>query len=67
MVELTVPAGSLQSALHAFREGGDGVYLGLKRFSCPEGATNLTIEELAKLRTVALKENKRSTSRSTPW
>ncbi|MGI6438392.1 MAG: DUF3656 domain-containing U32 family peptidase [Sphaerochaeta sp.] len=59
MVELTVPAGSLQSALHAFSEGGDGVYLGLKRFSARKGATNLTIEELAKLRTVALKENRK--------
>ncbi|NLZ77055.1 MAG: U32 family peptidase [Spirochaetales bacterium] len=59
MVELTVPAGSLQSALNAFSEGGDGVYLGLKRFSARTGATNLSIEELAKLRTVALKENKK--------
>ena len=58
MVELTVPAGSLQSALHALSEGGDGVYLGLKRFSARKGATT-TIEELAKLRTVALKENRK--------
>ncbi len=58
MVELTTPAGSLQSALHAFGEGSDGVYLGLKRFSARKGATNLTIEELAKLRTIALAEQK---------
>ena len=58
MIELTVPAGSLQSALHAFSEGADGVYLGLKRFSARKGATNLTVEELAGLRTVAQKEHK---------
>ncbi|MFA5699574.1 MAG: U32 family peptidase [Sphaerochaeta sp.] len=59
MVELTTPAGSLQSALAAFNEGSDGVYLGLKSFSARKGATNFTLEELAKLRNIALKENKR--------
>ncbi len=33
MSELAIPAGSMQCALVAFREGADAIYLGLKSFS----------------------------------
>jgi len=41
MIELTLPAGSLQAALHAFAGGADAVYLGLRQFSARKHATNL--------------------------
>lgn len=59
MTELALPAGSLQSALTAFKEGADAVYLGLKSFSARANATNFTFEDLAKLRQVALTEGKK--------
>jgi putative protease len=59
MTELALPAGSLQAALVAFSEGADAVYLGMKNFSARKGATNFTFEDLAKLRRVAMEQNKR--------
>jgi len=59
MTELALPAGSLQAALVAFSEGADAVYLGMKNFSARKGATNFTFEDLAKLRRVALEQEKR--------
>ncbi len=59
MTELALPAGSLQAALVAFSEGADAVYLGMKNFSARKGATNFTFEDLAKLRRVALEQDKR--------
>ena len=59
MTELALPAGSLQAALTAFKEGADAVYLGLKSFSARANATNFTFEDLAKLRQVALTEGKK--------
>ncbi len=59
MTELALPAGSLQSALIAFSEGADAVYLGLKSFSARAGATNFSYEDLSKLREVAKNQNKK--------
>ncbi len=59
MTELTLPAGSLQSALHAFEGGADAVYLGLHDFSARANAKNFSWEDLAKLKRVCLDQNKR--------
>lgn len=53
MMELALPAGSLQSALQAFKEGADAVYLGMRRFSARKGATNFSFDDLAALRKIA--------------
>lgn len=59
MTELALPAGSLQAALVAFSEGADAVYLGMKSFSARKMATNFSFEDLAKLRQVALTQDKK--------
>jgi putative protease len=59
MTELALPAGSLQAALTAFAEGADAVYLGMKSFSARKMATNFSFEDLAKLRQVALTQDKK--------
>ena len=59
MVELSLPAGSLQGALQAFAGGADSVYLGLKQFSARKGAVNFTLKEVAQLKTEALRQNKK--------
>ncbi|MFA7086942.1 MAG: peptidase U32 family protein, partial [Aliarcobacter sp.] len=59
MTDLSLPAGSLQSALQAFAGGADSVYLGLKSFSARKGATNFTLEEVAKLKKEAVNQGKR--------
>ncbi|MDD4449182.1 MAG: U32 family peptidase, partial [Sphaerochaeta sp.] len=59
MTELALPAGSLQAALTAFAEGADAVYLGMKSFSARKMATNFSFEDLAKLRQVALSQDKK--------
>jgi len=48
-MEISLPAGNLQSALSAFKGGGDSVYLGLKDFSARKGAENFSFEDLSKL------------------
>lgn len=53
MTELALPAGSLQAALQAFKEGADAVYLGLQQFSARKGAANFTFEDLSRLKQVA--------------
>ena len=58
MSELAIPAGSMQSALIAFREGADAVYLGLKNFSARKNAANFTFEEYSKLWKYAKSINK---------
>lgn len=58
MSELAIPAGSMQSALVAFREGADAVYLGLKNFSARKNAANFTFEEYSKLWKYAKSINK---------
>lgn len=59
MTELAMPAGSIQSALVAFRDGADAIYLGLKSFSARKSATNFSLEEYSKIYRYA-KENKKS-------
>ena len=59
MTELALPAGSLQAALVAFSEGADAVYLGMKSFSARKMAVNFTLEDLAKLRQIALSQGKK--------
>ncbi len=59
MIELTLPAGSLQAALHAFAGGADAVYLGLRQFSARKHATNFTFDELARLKQEAVRQDKR--------
>ena len=59
MIELTLPAGSLQAALHAFAGGADAVYLGLRQFSARKHATNFSFDELAQLKQEALRQDKR--------
>ena len=59
MTDLSLPAGSLQAALQAFAGGANSVYLGLKAFSARKGATNFTLEEVAKLKGEALKQGKK--------
>ncbi|MHC1691486.1 MAG: U32 family peptidase [Sphaerochaetaceae bacterium] len=58
-MELALPAGSLQSALQAFKEGADAVYLGLKQFSARKGAVNFSFEDLARLKQVAVATGKK--------
>lgn len=58
MIELALPAGSLQAALHAFEGGADAVYLGLKQYSARKHATNFSIEELAALKQEAIRLRK---------
>ena len=47
MIELALPAGSLESALTAFNHGADAVYFGLKEFSARKGAVNFSFEDLS--------------------
>lgn len=57
--EILAPGGDFNSAVHAFNNGADAVYVGLKSFSARKGATNFTIDELRRLKTVA-SEGKKS-------
>jgi U32 family peptidase len=59
MTELALPAGSLQAALQAFKEGADAVYLGLQQFSARKGATNFSFEDLSRLAKLAKSEAKK--------
>ncbi|MDD3670411.1 MAG: U32 family peptidase, partial [Sphaerochaetaceae bacterium] len=58
MIELALPAGSLQSALVAFENGADAVYLGLQSFSARKGATNFSFEDIGRLKTSLTKNQK---------
>ncbi len=59
MTELALPAGSLQAALVAFKEGADAVYLGMRNFSARKEATNFSLEDLSKLRRAAQEQDKK--------
>ncbi len=59
MIELAMPAGSIQSALVAFRDGADAIYLGLQSYSARKGAVNFTIEEYSKIYSYAKSNNKK--------
>ena len=60
MIELALPAGTLENALVAFRSGADAVYFGLKDFSARKGAGNFSFEDLSKIREFSLKNNKKT-------
>ncbi len=59
MIELALPAGSLETALTAFNYGADAVYFGLREFSARKGAVNFSEEDLSKVRAYALKNDKK--------
>ena len=59
MIELALPAGNLETALTAFKNGADAVYFGLKEFSARKGAVNFSEEDLSKIRRFALENKKK--------
>ncbi len=59
MIELTLPAGSLQAALQAFRGGADAVYLGLQVFSARKFATNFSFDDIFQLKAECIRQEKR--------
>jgi len=59
MIELALPAGSLETALTAFSYGADAVYFGLREFSARKGAVNFSEEDLSKVRAYALRNGKK--------
>ncbi len=58
-MELSLPAGSLENALVAFKYGADSVYFGLKNFSARKGAENFSPSDLAKIKEFSVKNNKK--------
>ena len=50
MIELALPAGTIEEALVAFRAGADAVYFGMKEFSARRGAGNFSIDDLSRIR-----------------
>lgn len=59
MIELALPAGTLENALVAFDHGADAVYFGMKDFSARKGAGNFSFEDLAKIRKYSLDNSKK--------
>lgn len=59
MIELALPAGSLENALHAFAAGADAVYFGMKEFSARKGAVNFSFEDLSKIKRYAQDNRKK--------
>lgn len=57
-IELALPAGSLQTALHAFSSGADAVYFGMQAFSARKGAKNFSFDQLRIIREVAKRNQK---------
>ena len=50
MIELALPAGTIEEALVSFRAGADAVYFGMKEFSARRGAGNFSIDDLSRIR-----------------
>ncbi len=59
MIELAIPAGSLENALVAFRNGADAVYFGMKDFSARKAAVNFSLEDLAKIKRFSFDNGKK--------
>ncbi len=59
MSELLAPAGDFQSAIVAFENGADAIYVGLQQFSARKSAINISIQELQRLKTKATLVNKK--------
>lgn len=57
MIELDLPAGSLDCAIAAFDNGADAVYLGLQHFSARKHAANFSFEDVRYLRAYAPNKN----------
>jgi putative protease len=57
--ELLAPGGSFLAAFHAFNAGADGVYLGLTSFSARAAAQNFTLEQLRRIRQLALDRSRK--------
>ncbi|MDD2232517.1 MAG: DUF3656 domain-containing protein [Sphaerochaetaceae bacterium] len=58
-MELSLPAGSLESAIAAFKGGADSVYLGMKDFSARKRAQNFSFDDLSKLKAIASAQGKK--------
>ena len=59
MIELSMPAGSLENAVNAFNAGADSVYFGLKEFSARKSAENFSISDFRKIRRFAKERNRK--------
>ena len=59
MIELALPAGTINEALTAFRAGADAVYFGMKEFSARKGAGNFSIDDLSRIRRFSLRNGKK--------
>ena len=59
MIELAMPAGTIEEALVAFNAGADAVYFGMKEFSARKGAGNFSLEDLSKIRKLSLDRNRK--------
>lgn len=59
MIELSMPAGSLENAIYAFQGGADSVYFGLKEFSARKGAENFSMDDFRKIRKFAKDHGKK--------
>lgn len=59
MIELSMPAGSLENAIYAFHGGADSVYFGLKEFSARKGAENFSMDDFRKIRKFAKDHGKK--------
>ena len=59
MIELALPAGSLETAISAFNADADAVYFGMKEFSARKGAANFSIEDLSKIKCYASEHSKK--------
>ncbi len=53
MIELALPAGTLDKAMAAFVNGADAVYFGMQDFSARKSAGNFTEDDLARIRRYA--------------
>ena len=59
MIELALPAGSLETAISAFNADADAVYFGMKEFSARKGAANFSIGDLSKIKRYAAEHSKK--------
>ena len=59
MIELALPAGTIEEALVALGAGADAVYFGMKEFSARKGAGNFSLEDLSKIRRFSEDRNRK--------
>lgn len=59
MIEIALPAGNLENAIVAFRNGADAVYFGMKSFSARKGAVNFSEDDLSKIRRYSRENGKK--------